>query len=193
MGPYHALMVHFPVAFWTAAAVILIVRALSQGPLAKAFDRVLVPFLVLGVITGVLAYAIGLMVWPPDTLQTTPLGRNHMMAATWSLFYWAAVLVLRWWAGERVWDGLLNRLIMLGLGALGAGLLTITGTLGGHLHGAPTYLSDILREVGWEVYATFYFPSWVFVVQAIVVVAMLAIAILARRAPAGTPFREADR
>ncbi|AHF00056.1 DUF2231 domain-containing protein [Thioalkalivibrio paradoxus] len=193
MGPYHALMVHFPVAFWTAAAVILVVRALSNGPLARAFDRVLVPFLVLGVVTGVIAYAIGLMVWPPDTLQTTPLGRNHMMAATWSLFYWTAVLVLRWWAGERVWDGLVNRLIMLGLGALGAGLLTITGTLGGHLHGAPTFLSDILREMGWEVYATFYFPSWMFIIQAIVAVAMLAIAMLARRAPASTPSREAER
>jgi hypothetical protein len=181
MGPYHALMVHFPVAFWTAAAVILIVRALSEGPLAQAFDRVLVPFLILGTITGIIAYVLGLLVWPPDTLQTTPLGRNHMMAASWSLFYWTAVLVLRWWVGERIWEGLLNRLIMLGLGALGAGLLTITGTLGGHLHGAPTFLSDVFREIGWEVYATFYFPSWMLVLQVIVVIAMPVIALLGGR------------
>lgn len=183
MGPYHALMVHFPVAFWTAAAVILIVRALSAGPLAQAFDRVLVPFLVLGVFSGVIAYGLGLMVWPPETLQTTPLGRNHMMAASWSLFYWTAVLILRWWVGERIWDGWANRLIMLGLGALGVGLLTVTGTLGGHLHGAPTFLSDVLREVGWEVYATFYFPSWVLAIQVLVAIAMPAVAILGRQAP----------
>ena len=181
MGPYHALMVHFPVAFWTAGAVILISRALSQGPLARAFDRVLVPFLLLGVVTGVAAYTLGLMVWPPDTLQTSPLGRNHMMAATWSLFYWAAVLILRWWVGERIWEGLINRLIMLGLGALGAGLLTVTGTLGGHLHGAPTFLSDVLREVGWEVYATFYFPDWMLAVQVAVIAAMVMIALWGRR------------
>jgi hypothetical protein len=183
MGPYHALMVHFPVAFWTAGAVILITRALSEGPLARAFDRVLVPFLLLGVVTGVVAYALGLMVWPPDTLQTSPLGRNHMMAATWSLFYWAAVLILRWWVGERIWDGLVNRLIMLGLGALGAGLLTVTGTLGGHLHGAPTFLSDVLREVGWEVYATFYFPNWMLAVQIAVAAAMVVMAVLSRHGP----------
>jgi hypothetical protein len=181
MGPYHALTVHFPVAFWTAASVILIVRAVSDGTLARAFDRVLVPFLVLGVFTGLIAYGLGLMVWPPDTLQTTPLGRNHMMAATWSLFYWTAVLVLRGWVGERIWDGWINRLIMLGLGALGAALLTVTGTLGGHLHGAPTFLSEIFRAVGWEVYATFYFPSWVLVLQVLVVVAMPVIAFLGRR------------
>ena len=182
MGPYHALMVHFPVAFWTAGSVILIVRALSDGPLARAFDRVLVPFLVLGVLSGLIAYVLGLMVWPPDTLQTTPLGRNHMMAATWSMFYWVSVLFLRWWVGERVWDGVVNRLIMLGLGALGTGLLTITGTLGGHLHGAPTFLSDVLRQVGWEVYATFYFPTWVLVLLAAVIVAMPVVAGISRRA-----------
>jgi hypothetical protein len=182
MGPYHALMVHFPVAFWTAAAVILIVRAISDGPLGRAFDRVLVPFLLLGVLTGVIAYVLGLLVWPPDTLQTTPLGRNHMMSATWSLFYWAAVLFMRWWVGERAWEGVVNRLIMLGLGTLGTVLLTITGTLGGHLHGAPTFLSDILRMIGWEVYATFYFPNWVLVILAIVIVAMPAVAVASRRA-----------
>jgi hypothetical protein len=182
MGPYHALMVHFPVAFWTAAAVILIVRALSDGPLGRAFDRVLVPFLVLGAVTGLIAYVLGLLVWPPDTVQTTPLGRNHMMAATWSLFYWGAVLILRWWVGPGIWEGLVNRLIMLGLGALGTGLLTITGTLGGHLHGAPTFLSDVLREIGWEVYNTFYFPTWVLVILAVVIVTMPLLALAGRRA-----------
>jgi hypothetical protein len=181
MGPYHALMVHFPVAFWTAASVILIVRALSDGALARAFDRVLVPFLILGVISGLIAWVLGLLVWPPDTLQTTPLGRNHMMSATWSLFYWAAVLYMRWWVGEQVWEGRVSRWIMLGLGALGAGLLTITGTLGGHLHGAPTFLSDILRMIGWEVYATFYFPTWMLVILAVVIVAMPLVAIFSRR------------
>jgi uncharacterized membrane protein len=181
MGPYHAIMVHFPVALWFVASGIVIFRALSDSPLAQAFDRVLMTFLVLGVISGLVAYTLGQFVWPPDTLQSTPLGRNHMMTATWSLACWSAVLFLRWRAGERVWDGAVNRLAMLILGVLGALLLAATGTLGGHLHGAPAYLSEIVRMVGWDVYRTHYVPNWALGVLAVVIVAMPAMAIVTSR------------
>ena len=181
MGPYHAIMVHFPVALWTVAAGIIIFRGVSESPLARAFDRVLVSLLLIGVATGLVAYVLGQLVWSPDTLQATPLGRNHMMAATWSLFYWGAVLFLRWRTGERAWEGAINRLIMVVLGALGAGLLAITGTLGGHLHGAPAYLSEILRMLGFDVYQTYYVPNGALVVLAIVIVAMPALSIAAAR------------
>ena len=189
MGPYHAMMAHFPVALWITASLVVVVRAVSDGDLARALDRVLVPILVLAVVTGVITYVLGLLIWPPETLQTTPLGRNHMMAATWSVFYWAALLVLRWQAGEQAWEGATNRLIMLGLGALGGGLLMITGTIGGHLHGAPSFLTAVLREVGWEVYATFYVPTWVLWVLAAVVVAMplLALGSVRRGERGGSP------
>jgi hypothetical protein len=181
MGPYHAMMAHFPVAVYLTASMILVFRAISDAPLARAFDRVLVPLLTLGLVTGIITYVFGLLVWPADTLQTTPLGRNHMMAATWSMFYWTAVLVLRWWVGENAWEGVTNRLIMLGLGALGGGLLAITGTIGGHLHGAPSFLTSVLRALGWEVYATFHFPTWVIGVLALVIVAMPVVAIVTVR------------
>jgi hypothetical protein len=181
MGPYHAIMVHFPVALWTVASGIIIFRALSDGLLAQALDRVLVSLLLASVATGLVAYVLGLLVWPPETLQSTPLGRNHMMAATGSLFFWTAVLFLRWRAGGRVWEDLTNRLIMVGLGAIGAGLLTITGTLGGHLHGAPAYLSELLRMIGLDVYRTYYVPTWALGVVAVVIVAMPALAIAASR------------
>jgi len=189
MGPYHAIAVHFPVALWTVASGIIIFRALSDGVLARAFDRVLVPLLLLGVVTGLVAYTLGQLVWPPDTLQSTPLGRNHMLAATWSLFYWAAVLFLRWRSGEHAWEGGVNRLIMVCLGALGAGLLTITGTLGGHLHGAPAYLSEILRMLGFDVYHTFYVPTWVLAVLALVIVAMPVLAVAATGGRKSRPQR----
>lgn len=191
MGPYHAIMVHFPVALWTVASGIIIYRALSHRPLARAFDQVLVSILVTSVVTGLLAYVLGLLVWPPATLQATPLGRNHMIAATGSLFFWGAVLLLRWRAGERVWEDTAHRLIMVGLGAVGASLLTITGTLGGHLHGAPAYLSEMLRMIGLDVYQTFYVPNWVLGVVAIVIVAMPALSFAATRGRA-TPARREE-
>lgn len=194
MGPYHAIMVHFPVALWTVASGIIVFRGLSAGPLARALDRGLVTFLAIGSATGLVAYVLGQLVWPPDTLQMTPLGRNHMMGATWSLCYWTAVLFLRWRTGERVWERTINRLIMVMMGMVGAVLLSITGTLGGHLHGAPAYVSELLRVVGLDVYQTFYVPSWVLVVVAVVIVAMPLIAVAATRAHATqVPRGEAGR
>ena len=181
MGPYHAIMVHFPVALWLVASGIVFFRAVSDGRLARNFDRVLVPLLLVGVATGMTAYGLGLLVWPPDTLQTTPLGRNHMCAASWSLTSWAAVLFVRWWVGERVWEGASHRLIMVGLGTLGATQLAATGTLGGHLHGAPAYLSELLRPFGWDVYQTFYLPNWMLLLLAAVIVAMPVLAIVTVR------------
>jgi len=186
-------MVHFPVALWTVASGIIIFRALSDGPLARALDQVLVSLLLASVATGLVAYVLGLLVWPPDTLQSTPLGRNHMMAATGSLFFWAAVLFLRWRAGDRVWEDITNRLIMVSLGAIGAGLLTITGTLGGHLHGAPAYLSELLRMIGLDVYRTYYVPTWTLGVVAVVIVAMPALAIVNSRDRAAQQPRQETR
>ena len=190
MGPYHAIMVHFPVAFWTVAAGAIILRALSDRPLARAFDRVLIACLVIGEAAGLAAYVLGQLVWPPDTLQATPLGRNHMLAATWSLFFFGAVLYLRWRAGEQVWDGPINRMVMLLLGSLGALLLAVTGTLGGHLHGAPARLSDLLKMVGLNVYETFYLPNWMLGVVAVAIAALLAMGISAARRPAGARQRQ---
>jgi len=190
MGPYHAIMVHFPVALWLVASGIVFFRALSDGPLARNFNRVLVPLLLVGVATGIASYGLGLLVWSPDTLQTTPLGRNHMIAASWSLCSWAAVLFLRWRAGEQVWEGITNRLIMVGLGVLGASQLAATGTLGGHLHGAPAYLSELLRPFGWDVYQTFYLPTWMLLLLAAVIVAMPALAIVTTRGRAARPQRQ---
>ena len=59
MGPYHAIMVHFPVALWFVASGIVIFRSLSDNELASEFDRVLMSFLVLGVRFGLVAYTLG--------------------------------------------------------------------------------------------------------------------------------------
>jgi uncharacterized membrane protein len=31
MGPYHVMLVHFPIALWTTAALIILLRTLSDG------------------------------------------------------------------------------------------------------------------------------------------------------------------
>ena len=63
--------------------------------------------------------------------------------------------------------------MMLILAALGAGFLTITGTLGGSLADDLSGISDLVRLAGWEVYSTFYVPDailWLVILASAVLV-----------------------
>lgn len=181
MAAYHVVLVHFPIALWMTATLAILVRAVSDGPLAQAVDRALVPLLSVGLITGIAAYAAGLMVWPWEALSSTPMGRNHMLLASWTMAYWTLMLVTRWIQGEAIWYGP-GRWVMAGLAILGSALLGITGTLGGHLIGVYTEVSEVLRLLGWEVYTTFYVPNLTLVVLVLASALLLAIGVWGRRA-----------
>ncbi len=181
MAAYHVVLVHFPIALWMTATLAILLRAVSGGPLAKAVDRALVPLLVVGLASGVVAYAVGLMVWPWETLSSTPLGRNHMLVATWTVAYWALLLATRWIQGEAVWEGI-TRWVMAALALLGSVLLGITGTLGGHLVGIYTDVAKVLRLLGWEVYTTFYVPNFTLAILGVLALAMIGLGLWGRTA-----------
>ncbi len=180
MSPYHHLLVHFPIALWTVAALVIVLRALSDGTLARNAATVLVPLLALGVLTGVVAYAIGLSVFPYEAISSSPLGRNKLTAATWALAYWTLLAVTVRRLGESVWQGA-SRWVMLLLGLLGGGLLTVTGALGGHLSGSPSAVSQLFRLLGWEVYTTFYVPNFMLALLVVGAVALAALGIAGRK------------
>ncbi|MDT8404609.1 heme ABC transporter permease [Sulfuriflexus sp.] len=179
MEAYHHMLVHFPLALWTTGAIIILIRTFSAGGFALAADRVLAPILWLGTAIGLLAYATGLLVWSLEAITYTPMGRNHILAATWTLAYWVLIAVLRQRVGEAVWTGR-RRWLMLLLGALGGVLLAVAGTLGGHLTGSATALSSVLRVLGWEVYTTFYMPLWMIIVTCLVAVSLVIIGLRSR-------------
>lgn len=174
MAAYHVVLVHFPIALWMTATLAILWRVVSDGALAKAIDRALVPLLTIGLLSGITAYAVGLMVWPWETISSTPLGRNHMLLASWTVAYWALLLATRWIQGEAVWEGVM-RWVMAGLAILGSVLLGITGTLGGHLVGIYTEVSAALRLAGWEVYTTFYVPMYTLAVIGVVTVLLIGL------------------
>jgi hypothetical protein len=180
MAPYHHLMVHFPIALFTVAALVIFLRTFSVGPVAQAGARALTPLLALGVASGLIAYLIGLNVFPYETLTSSPLGRNHLISATWTLAYWTLILVTSWRLKEKVWEGM-RRWVMLGLGALGGILLMVTGALGGHLSGAPSAVSQLFRLFGWEVYTTFYVPDFMLALLVIAALTMAALGWAGRR------------
>ena len=180
MGAYHAVLVHFPIALWMTATLAILLRSCSDGALAKVVDRALVPLLTIAFISGVVAFAIGLMVWPWETISSTPLGRNHVLLASWTVAYWALLLAMRWLHGEAVWQGA-SRWIMAGLGFLGSFLLGVTGTLGGHLVGIYTELSSALRLLGWEVFTTFYLPNITLTVLGVITLVLIGLGLWGRR------------
>lgn len=175
MAPYHVLMVHFPIALWMTATLAILLRAFSSGPLAQAVDRALVPLLSISLVFGIIAFSIGLMVWPWETISASALGRNHVLTASWTVTYWATVLFVRWRRGEAVWNGM-SRWIMAGFALLGSALLGITGTLGGHLVGIYTEVSVALRVLGWDVYTTYYAPDMTLVAIGVIATVLLGLA-----------------
>jgi hypothetical protein len=181
MAGYHVVLVHFPIALWMTAALGILYRAVSDGPLAQSIDRALVPLLSIGLMFGLATYGVGLLVWPFETVTASPLGRNHMLLATWTTAYWALLLVLRWRRGAAIWHGAM-RWVSAALAMVGAVLLGITGTLGGHLIGVYTEVSQVLRLLGWEVYTTFYVPNSTLIAIGIVSLIMLGIGIRGRSA-----------
>ena len=59
MGPYHVMLAHFPIALWSTAAAIVLLRFVSSGKVARAADGALSFILFLGVISGALTIAVG--------------------------------------------------------------------------------------------------------------------------------------
>jgi uncharacterized membrane protein len=182
MNAYHIMLVHFPIALWTTAFLLILARALSGAPAVRAAEGALTPLLAFGALTGAAAFTIGLLVWPIEAVESSPIARNHVLFAAWSLAYWTLLWVVRWRVGERMWDGP-GRWVMLALAAFGMGLQTITGTLGGYLAGNPSAVSDIVRKLGWEVFTTFYQPTWMLVLLVLAAVILVVIGVAGGRRP----------
>lgn len=183
MAAYHVVLVHFPISLWMVSVLAIAMRTLSDGPLAQAMDRALPLFLVLGVIFGASAYLVGLSIWPWETVSSTPMGRNHMLAASWSLSYFTLLAVIRILHGQAIWQSLF-RWIMFVMAGIGFVLVGVTGTLGGHLIGVYTEVGQVLRWLGWETYTTYYVPNVTLAIIAVASILLLGLAASARRRPA---------
>lgn len=180
MAPYHVVLVHFPTALWLGSALLIFLRVIDSGALGRAADRALPVFLVLGVIFGLAAYVVGLLVWPWEALTSSPMGRNHALTATWSLAYFTLLTVIRLKHGDALWHGM-ARFVMLILSGIGVVLVGVNGTLGGHLIGVYTDVGEVLRWLGWEVYSTYYVPNRTVALLVALGVVMAGLGLLAGR------------
>ncbi|MEQ6916255.1 hypothetical protein [Halomonas aquatica] len=180
MNGTHAMLSHFPVGFWALATLMILVGAFLSGRLAEISRAALLPVLILSVLGALAAIIIGFLVWPMEANLTSPLARNHILMAFWSLGIFSMITVLVWKAGDAAFEG--NRRWVLVILALTGGLMfSSAGTLGGHLVGASTAFSDVLGLMGWEVYTTFYSPLWVIAVMVLIGIGSAVVGLKGRR------------
>jgi len=66
------------------------------------------------------------------------------------------------------------------LAGFGAVFVGITGTLGGHLIGNYTEISQVLRLLGWEIYSTYYLPNLTLVIVAVAAVILVVLGVFGR-------------
>lgn len=180
MAACHVVLVHFPIALWLGAALLIFLRVVNDGPVGHAADRALPVFLSLGFVSGAVAWGVGTRVWDWQALSGTPMGRNHMLTATWSLACFTLLMITRLMQGDALWHGM-ARWVMLVLSGVGVVLVGITGTLGGPLVGNYTPVGQLLRWLGWEIYTTYYVPNLTIGLLVALSVIMAALAIWAKR------------
>tara|TARA_R110002096_G_scaffold22170_1_gene71455 strand:- start:11976 stop:12731 length:756 start_codon:yes stop_codon:yes gene_type:complete len=156
---YHILVAHFPVALWITAYLFILIRTFSDTKFAVQLQKAIWPVAALGTIAGFVTYGLGLTIYQWSAITESPLGRNHIMLATWTLSYWAVMSILGYRFRRHMFDGA-QRWITFTLATIGAIVITITGTLGGSLTGTPSLVTKSLNWIGWNVYNTFYLPTW---------------------------------
>ncbi|SEW14960.1 hypothetical protein SAMN05444851_1712 [Aliiroseovarius sediminilitoris] len=180
---YHILVVHFPIALWLTAALFIFFRVFSDSQLAVRLQKSVWPLILLGSFAGLVAYGLGLSIYPWSAITQSPLGRNHIMLATWTLSYWTVLGVLGYRYRRHLFEGA-QRWVTFVLTLIGATVVTITGTLGGSLNGTPSLVTKTLGKVGWEVYMTFYLPTWMLWAFGLGAVAIVTLGVLGRRSRA---------
>ena len=181
MAVYHILVVHFPIALWMTAYLFIFLRTFSDAEIIVRLEKSIWPLILLGSLAGVVAFVLGLQIYPWSAITQSPLGRNHIMLATWTLSYWTVMGIL----GFRLRRHLFvtgQRWITFVLASIGALVVTITGTLGGSLTGTPSFVTKSLGAIGWNVYTTFYLPDWMLIMFAAGIALLIALGYIGRKA-----------
>lgn len=180
MEPIHHMMAHFPIALLSLALLIILLRAFSDTPAIRRIESTLPLLLVLGVAGGVVAFVTGLLIWPSEAVISSPMGRNKLLMAAWMLAAWIVVTLLRLRGGAGLWEQG-GRWPIVVMSLLGGVLLATTGTLGGYLLGSPSRFSEGLRALGWDVYHTYFSPTWALSIALVIAASIIVISISCRK------------
>ena len=183
MEPIHHMMAHFPIALLFLALLIILFRAFVDSETSRRIEAALPLLLVLGFLGGLAAFITGLLVWPSEAIVSSPMARNKLLVAAWMLGAWGVVTILRLKGGPKVRETS-GRWSIVIMSLFGGGLLATTGTLGGYLLGTPSPFSVGLKALGWDVYHTFFSPTWALITAAVLAVLIILFALSGRKGSA---------
>ncbi|MBE0472490.1 MAG: hypothetical protein IBX55_23655, partial [Methyloprofundus sp.] len=166
MIAYHHIMAHFPIALLLISTLFMLLRTLSGHPSIVALEKAVPSLLVLGLLGSVAAFILGMTLWPLEASLSSPMAKNKILFTAWAMMAWLSVTVVRIRAENNLWQSSLKWPFML-LVLIAAGLISISGALGGYLMGSPSDFSMLLKLAGWNVYQTFYSATWAIIFAAL--------------------------
>lgn len=177
MTAIHHMLIPLPLGIWTVAALLMFLAARGKPDWAQ---RALQPLLLLGLISGLAAAISGFLSWDFQALLSSPMSRNKIVLAVWSLSWWGMLWALHTIHGPKLYQPG-RALVMVVLGIIGLGLAALTGFLGGQLAGVSSQLTELIHVLGFEIYTTIRLPAWTLIVLLGIVAGWF---VLARRQPA---------
>jgi uncharacterized membrane protein len=137
----HPIVVHFPIALLITAVFFDLLGFFTHR---QHFFQIGLYLLILGIIAGVAAIAIG--EWTEELIEAAKIPEeaieDHERLAFVSVISFSALLLFRWWIKGQ-WSIVRNRVIYGLLAVIGVAALTGTGYYGGELvykHGAGVQL-----------------------------------------------------
>ena len=152
----------------------------ARSPLAIAADQAALWAVSIGALMTLAAIITGFTIWAPSAAINSPVMRNKLLTAALMLVTYLIFLGIRWMLGENLWRSKVVS-AFYGLVALaGFHWSMVTSSIGGDIAGIPSGYETIVQLSGVEIRFTYYLPTWVLIVIAVLSIAMLVVALTDR-------------
>ncbi len=152
----------------------------ARSPLAIAADQAALWAVSIGALMTLAAIITGFTIWAPSAAINSPVMRNKLLTAALMLVTYLIFLGIRWMLGENLWRSKVVS-AFYGLVALaGFHWSMVTSSIGGDIAGIPSGYETIVQLSGVETRFTYYLPTWVLIVIAVLSIAMLVVALTDR-------------
>lgn len=148
----------------------------TNSRLAVAADQGALWAASIGSVFILAAVVTGFAIWAPSAAINSPVMRNKILTAVLLLVTYGIFVAIRLYAGERLW---LNRPLatfQVLVAIAGFHWSMVTNSIGGDIAGIPSGYETIVALSGVETRFTYYLPTWVLAVIAVLSIAMLALA-----------------
>lgn len=177
MTAFHHIMAHFPIALLLISTLFMLLRSVSDHSMIVSLEKSVPGLLIFGLLGSLAAFITGMILWPLEASLASPMAKNKILFSAWAMMAWLSVGIVRIRAGADIWQSQFKWPVML-LTMIAAGLLSVSGALGGYLMGSPSDFSALLNLLGWNVYQTFYSATWAVIMATLLSIILIVTGIV---------------